>query len=107
MQWHVEEISAQVTSGAHAVVILDQAGWYTSKKLDIPDNIAHLHLPPRAPELNSVESIWQFMCDNWLSNRVFQSQQDIVEQCYDAWNKLIHQPWTIISIGTRNRAYEC
>ena len=113
MQWHVEEISAweatlaQVASGAHAVVMLDRAGWHTSKKLDIPDNITLLPLPPRSPELNPVENIWQFMRDNWLSNRVFQSQQDIVEHCCDAWNKLIDQPWVIMSIGLRDWAHEC
>jgi transposase len=30
-----------------------------------------LLLPPKSPELNSVENIWQFMRDNGLSNRVF------------------------------------
>jgi hypothetical protein len=28
-------------------------------------------MPPKSPELNQVENIWQFMRDNWLSNRVF------------------------------------
>jgi transposase len=27
-------------------------------------------LPPKSPELNPVENIWQFIGDNWLSNRV-------------------------------------
>jgi transposase len=30
-------------------------------------------LPSKSPELNPVENIWQFMRDNWLSNRVFKS----------------------------------
>ena len=29
------------------------------------------------------------MRDNWLSNRVFKSFDDIVDHCCDAWNKLI------------------
>jgi transposase len=70
MQWHLEEISSQVAPGAHAVLILDQAGWHTTKKLAVPENITLLPLPPRSPELNPVENIWQFMRDNWLSNRV-------------------------------------
>jgi transposase len=28
-------------------------------------------LPPKSPELNPVENVWQFMRNNWLSNRVF------------------------------------
>jgi transposase len=38
-------------------------------------------LPPRAPELNPQENIWQFMRANWLSNRVFKSYDDIVDHC--------------------------
>ena len=57
MQWHLDEISSRVTPGAHAVLILDQAGWHTSDKLAIPTNITLLPLPPRAPELNPVENI--------------------------------------------------
>jgi len=64
MQWHLDEISSQVSPGAHALLILDRAGWHTTGKLDIPANISLLPLPPRAPELNPVENIWQFMRDN-------------------------------------------
>ena len=39
------------------------------------------------------------MRDNWLSNRVFTSYDNIVDHCCDAWNKLVDQPWTIMSIG--------
>ena len=42
--------------------------------------------------------------DNWLSNRVFKSYRDIVDHCCYAWNKLIDQPWTIMSIGLRHWA---
>ncbi len=102
MTAHLAEIGQAVDPGAHAVVVLDQAGWHMSKKLEVPDNITLLPLPPRAPELNPVENIWQFIRDNWLSNRVFQSYEDIVAHCCDAWNKLTDRPWKIISIGMRD-----
>jgi hypothetical protein len=54
-------------------------------------------LPPRAPELNG--HIWQFMRQNWLSNRIFKSFDDIVDHCCYAWNTLIEQPWKIMSIA--------
>ncbi len=101
MQWHLDEIASQVTPGAHAVLILDQAGWHTTDKLHIPPNITLLPLPPRSPELNPVENIWQFIRDNWLSNTIFASYDQIVALCCEAWNKLIDQPWKIISIGRR------
>ena len=105
MQWHLNEISSQVTPGAHAVLILDRAGWHTTGKLDIPSNITLLPLPPRAPELNPVENIWQFIRDNWLSNRIFKSYDEIVALSCEACNKLIDQPWKIMSIGRRKWAH--
>jgi len=107
MEAHLVEISAMVDPGAHAVLMVDQAGWHLSPKLNVPDNITLLPLPPRSPELNPVENIWQFMRDNWLSNRVFKSYDDIVAHCCAAWNKLIDQPWRIMSIGMRDWAYGC
>lgn len=105
MQAHLEEISVTVAPGAHAVLILDQAGWHTSVKLIVPDNITLLTLPPRSPELNPVENLWQFIRDNWLSNRVFASYDQIVALCCEAWNKLVDQPWRITSIGRREWVY--
>ena len=105
MSLHLAEISLAVAADAHAVVIMDQAGWHTSTKLEVPDNITIVTLPPRSPELNPVENIWQFMRDNWLSNRMFKSYDDIVDHCCDAWRKLIDQPWKIMSIGMRDWAH--
>ena len=105
MSLHLAEISQAVSPGAHAVVLLDQAGWHTSPKLNVPANISLLALPPKSPELNPTENVWQYLRDNWLSNRVFTSARDIVDHCCDAWNRLIDQPWTIMSIGLREWAY--
>ncbi len=33
-------------------------------------------------ELNPVENVWQFMRDNWLSNRIFKSYDDLVDHCF-------------------------
>ena len=105
MALHLAEISRTVTPGAHAVLLLDQAGWHLSAKLDIPANITLMPLPPKAPELNPVENVWQFIRDNWLSNRVFRSYNDILDRCAHAWNKLVEQPWIIMSIGLRQWAH--
>ena len=42
-------------------------------QLVVPPNITLVPLPAKCPELNPVENVWQFMRDNWLSNRVFHS----------------------------------
>jgi transposase len=105
MNRHLEEIAIAVDAGAHAVLILDRAGWHVTPNLVVPQNITLLFLPPRAPELNPVENVWQFVRDNWLSNRVFADYEDIVSHCCEAWNKLVDQPWKIISLGMRQWAH--
>jgi len=104
MTLHLAEIAAAVAPGAHAVLLLDQAGWHLSAGLVVPGNITLLPLPPKCPELNPVENVWQFMRDNWLSNRIFKSYDDILDQCCFAWNRLTDQPWRIMSIGLRDWA---
>ena len=106
MNAHLQEISLTVARRAHAVLMLDGAGWHVAGNLVVPDNITLLPLPPRAPELNPVENVWQFLRDKWLSNRVFTSYDDIVDRCCEAWNKLTDQPWKIMSIGLRHRAHQ-
>ena len=106
MALYLEEIAQAVAPGAHAVLLLDQAGWHTTKKLAVPANITLVPLPARSPELNPVENLWQFMRDNWLGNRVFKSYADILDHCCHAWNTLIDRPWRIMSIGLRAWAYE-
>ena len=46
---------------------------------------------PATGGLHPVENIWQFMRDNWLSNRIFETYDEIVDHFCDAWNKLIGQ----------------
>ncbi len=101
---HLAEIATQVAPSAHAVLLLDQAGWHLSGRLVVPENITLLPLPPKCPELNPVENIWQYIRDNWLSNRIFKSYEDILDHCCYAWNKLVDMPWKIMSIGTLNWA---
>jgi len=72
----------------------------------VPCNITLLSLPPKCPEFSVMENVWQFVRDNWLSDRIFQDHDDIVAYCCHAWNALIDQPWRIMSIGRREWAHE-
>jgi hypothetical protein len=105
MNLHLTEIVQAIEPGAHAVLLVDQAGWHLSHRLIVPPNMTIVPLPPKCPELNPVENIWQYMRGNWLSNRVFLSYTNIVDHCCDAWNQLVAQPWTIMSIGLRDWAH--
>jgi hypothetical protein len=68
MNLHLAEIARTVAPGAHAVLVLDGAGWHGGKELAVPDNISLLTLPPYAPELNPVENVWEYLRGNGLSN---------------------------------------
>jgi transposase len=105
MQLHLDEVSRHVAPGAHTALLLDQAGWHTTSDLDMPDNITPIFLPARAPELNPVENIWQYLRANWLSNRVFDDYDVIIDAACEAWRKLLAQPNTITSIGMREWAH--
>src|SRR6056297_2958474 len=61
MTLHLAEIARNVAPGAHALVLMDQAGWHMTGALIIPDNISIIALPAKCPALNPVENIWQFM----------------------------------------------
>jgi len=105
MQLHLDEISRTVARGAQAVLLLDRAGWHTTGQLIVPKNLTLIFLPSRAPELNPVENVWQFLRANWLSNRVFESYEAIIDAACEAWRRLLAQPETITSIGLREWAY--
>ena len=105
MNEHLMEISSQVTQGAHAVLVLDGAGWHqTGGELRVPDNITLLPLPPYAPELNPMENVWEYLRANKLCSRVWDSYEAIVDACKTAWDFLINDPGRIRSIGEREWA---
>ena len=104
MQYHIDEIARIVHPGAHAMLLLDGAAWHTADALKWPRNITPLLLPPYAPELNPVENVWQYLRQTWLSNRVFDTYDDILDAACTAWNRLIAMPERITSIGTRKWA---
>lgn len=52
MNLHLQTISREVAADAHAALLLDQAGWHMTERIDVPDNITLVPLPPRSPELN-------------------------------------------------------
>jgi transposase len=101
---HLSEIASSVASDAHAIIVLDGAGWHGWEGLQIPSNITLLTLPAYAPELNPVENVWEYLRKNKLANRLYDDYDAIVSACCQAWNNLIAIPNTIASITRRNWA---
>lgn len=72
--------SFAVASGAgadkHVVLVLDNAGWHTSRDLMVPDGITLLFLPPYSPELQPAERLWDGV-DAPLCNRSFEDLEEL------------------------------
>ena len=104
MNAHLVEIARTVAPGAHAVLVLDGAGWHGGYDLAVPDNLSLLMLPPYSPELNPVENVWQFLRANWRAISVFDDYDAIVDACCSAWNRFAEQPEIVKSITSREWA---
>jgi hypothetical protein len=104
MRLHPEEISRRIAPGAHAILVLDGAGWHRTPALEVPDNLTLLPLPPHSPELNPVENVWQYLRQNKLSHRVWEEYAAIVDACCEAWDAFVHEPGRIASIARRGWA---
>jgi transposase len=100
MARHLAEISAQVAPGAHAVVVLDGAGYHQAKALAgrVPTNLSLLPLPPYSPELNPMELVWQDLRRRDLANRVFDDLGRVIDACCQAWTKLVADTARLISL---------
>jgi len=63
------------------LMIMDSAGWHTTKKLEIPENISILPLPPYSPELNPTEHIWDYIREQKeFNNYTFDSLAQVDKQ---------------------------
>lgn len=56
--------------------------------LAVPDNMTVLFLPPHGPELNPVERLWAYLRSHFLSNRVFDNDQHLLDGGAEAWQQL-------------------
>jgi hypothetical protein len=58
MNEHLQEISTQFATGAHAILVCDGARWHQrGGKQRLPDYITLLSPPPYSPELNFKENV--------------------------------------------------
>jgi len=104
MNAHLIEISRTVAEGAHAILVLDGAGWHGSKALRTPENITLLTLPPYAPELNPIKNVWACLRANRPVISVLETEAEIVNRCCEAWNFFANDIDTVQSITARDYA---
>lgn len=101
MGLHLAEISASIAPGAHAILVLDGAGWHGAKALAVPSNITLIKLPPYAPELNPMENVWAYLRANKLAITVFDTFEEIIDKCAQAWSFFANDTERIKSITQR------
>ena len=88
MQMHVDALSEQVGPRRHVVLVLDNAGWHTTARLNVPSNITLFPLPASTPELNVVERLWHWIKDHEFSNRVYPEYDDLADAVSLMWRGL-------------------
>ncbi len=93
-----DELSQAVSPGAHAMVLMDRAGWHIAKDLAVPANLTPVFLPAYSPELNAIERVWLYLRERFLSHRLWPSYDDILDGCCAAWNALLEEAGRIRSL---------
>jgi transposase len=84
---YLRQFSRELDGDVHAVLVWDQAGFHTSRQLDIPENITIVPLPAYSPELNPVENLWHYLRSHHWSNRAYSCYDDLRIAAVDAWQK--------------------
>jgi len=100
MQKHIEEIAKKIPKDRHAVLIVDGASWHS---LDYNlSNLTLIKIPPYSPELNPIEQVWSWIKQTHLSNRCYESYDDILESACAAWNAFTNKKGFAKSICQRD-----
>jgi hypothetical protein len=98
MQEFLDRFSKTLPKDEVAVMYADQAGWHGANELRIPDNVILLPLPAYSPELNPIERIWLYLKERYLSHRLHDDYEAIVDAACEAWNKLAAEAGRITSL---------
>lgn len=64
------------------IVVIDNAGFHSTKNIVVPDNIYLLRIPPYNPELNPCEQVWQYI-KNRFKNQRFDSMKELKEWLHE------------------------
>lgn len=99
MQEFLDRLSATIGEDEHVAMMLDRAGWHEANDLVAPANITLVPLPSYSPELNPVERLWLHLKERFLSHRLLDDYDAIVDAACDAWNRLRAEAGRITSLS--------
>jgi hypothetical protein len=98
MQEFLDQFSETIADDEHVAMMLDQAGWHAANDLRVPANITPIPLPSYSPELNPVERLWLYLKQRFLSHRLLDDYDAIVDAACAAWNRLVAETGRITSL---------
>jgi DDE superfamily endonuclease len=69
------------------ILLLDNSGAHTAQRLQWPENVRYVWLPPYCPELNPIERLWRDLKDDlaWLHFPNLEAQQSYVGDLLQAY----------------------
>ena len=85
------EFARDVGVGKRLLLLVDNAGWHTSKELVIPAGIELHYLPPATPELQPAERLWPFIREG-IANRSFADLDHLEDMLVARCLQLTEQP---------------
>jgi len=77
------------------IMFMDKAAWHTAGKLNVPDNMKLLFLPPYSPQLNPVEHLWKEVREKYFHNLVFDSIDAVGDRLMEALAAMNQNPDTV------------
>jgi hypothetical protein len=98
MSVFLRDFAATLGPDEHALMAMDQAGWHGANALEVPDNVTIVFLPPYAPELNPVERVWLYLKERFLSHRLHNDYDAILDAACAAWNRLCAEAGRLASL---------
>lgn len=84
------------------IIIIDNAGFHSLKKYEMPENIELVRIPPYSPELNPAEKIWHYI-KQYYKNKVFENLSNVKNWLHEFIKNELNKE-TIISI-THNKFF--
>jgi hypothetical protein len=102
MNEHLAEISRRDLHGGPPV----PPSWFSMPGLahfaapEVTGHIVLLVLPAYSPELNPMENVWEFLRGEFLSRRIWDTYDGVLDAWQDAWNRLMRMPECIASMTT-------
>lgn len=98
MQHFLDRFSAERDPDEHAVMVLDQAAWHDTRALNVPDNVTIVPLPAYSPELNPIERVILHLKARYLSHRLLDDYDAIVDATCQAWRDLVADAGRLTSL---------